>query len=92
MGEYMNKEREERIRKEAIMLIKTKMTIRSLASIMKISKSTIHQDLHDKLKYIDLKLYSEVNKVFQNHIKTRHIIGGIKTREKYSKKRIEFML
>lgn len=77
----------ERIKKEAVIIIETKMTIRNLADKMHLSKSTVHKDLHIHLKKIDNSLYQKVQKIFNDHIQVRHIIGGEKTREKYQKNR-----
>lgn len=75
----------ERIYKEAYYIIKTKKTLRELAKVFNLSKSTIHKDLKDRLKTVDLTLYKEVQTIFQNHIKTRHIKGGEATKKKYQK-------
>ena len=44
-------------------MIKTKETVRELATVFHVSKSTIHKDLHDRLKSIDYNLYIEVDKI-----------------------------
>lgn len=81
----MNTLIKERIYKEAQYIIKTNQTLRELTKVFNISKSTIHKDLKDRLKLLDLSLYKEVQKIFQNHIKTRHIKGGEATKKKYKK-------
>ena len=82
MGELIK----ERVYKEAYYILKTKKTLRELSKVFNLSKSTIHKDLKDRLKSIDLTLYKEVNQIFQNHIQTRHIKGGESTKKKYQKK------
>ncbi len=82
MGELIKK----RVYKEAYYILKTKKTLRELSKVFNLSKSTIHKDLKDRLKSIDLTLYKEVQEIFQNHIQTRHIKGGESTKKKYRKK------
>lgn len=76
---------QKRIKKEALYMIKTKETIRNIAKKFKVSKSTVHKDLHERLKSIDYNLYIEVDKILKYHIKVRHLRGGQSTKEKYLK-------
>lgn len=76
-----------RVIEEANYILETKKTIREIASENKISKSTVHKDLHERLKILDGKLYKSVNKVLQEHIDIRHIRGGESTRQKYLKRK-----
>lgn len=76
-----------RVIDEAYYILKTKKTIREIAFENKISKSTVHKDLHERLKIIDIKLYNKVNKILQEHIDIRHIRGGESTRQKYLKRK-----
>ena len=78
-----------RVLEEAYMIINTKMTIRDLSKIIGVSKSTIHIDMRERLKLIDKQLYLEVNKVFLDHIKIRHYLGGLATQKKYKKTTIK---
>ena len=84
----MEKHIKERIYKEANYLLKTNKTLRQLAKIFNLSKSSIHKDLKERLKSVDINLYHKVQIVFQNHIKTRHLKGGESTKKKYQKKAI----
>ena len=74
-----------RIYEEAYYILKTKKTLRELAKEYNLSKSTIHKDLKDRLKSVDLTLYKKVQTIFQNHIQTRHLKGGEATKKKYQK-------
>ena len=74
-----------RVIEEANYIIKTKSTIREVAKIFKVSKSTVHKDLHERLKYINKLLYNEVSEILNIHISERHIRGGYATRVKYLK-------
>ncbi len=72
-----------RVLEVAEYILKTKDTIRKTASIFGISKSTVHKDLQERLKEIDLEKYNQIQGIFQNHIETRHILGGQSTKIKY---------
>lgn len=73
----------ERVIKEAKYIIKNESTVREMAKIFNVSKSTVHKDLHERLKDIDLQLYDKVSKILIYHTDIRHIRGGIATRQKY---------
>jgi len=75
----------DRVLEEAGYIIKNGSTVRDIANIYNISKSTVHKDLHERLKNVDFLLYEEVDKIFKEHIQTRHIKGGESTKRKYLK-------
>lgn len=83
----MNNKIYKRIIKESNYLLNKNMTIRQIAKIMKVSKSTVHKDLHERLIYYSKDLYKKVNIKMNEHIKVRHINGGIATKIKYEKLR-----
>ena len=68
---------------EARYMVKTKMTIREIAKVFKVSKSTVHIDLNKRLKKINMPLYNDIKKILDYHLKVRHIRGGESTRKKY---------
>lgn len=74
-----------RILDEAEFMIETKKTIREIATVFKVSKSTVHKDLHERLMYVNKDLYSKVVDILQYHIDVRHIRGGQSTKKKYEK-------
>lgn len=74
-----------RIVDEANYMIDTKDTIREIAKVFKVSKSTVHKDLHERLLYINKVLYYKVYDIMQYHIDVRHIRGGQSTKKKYEK-------
>lgn len=76
-----------RVLEEANSIIKTKMTIRELSKYFKVSKSTVHKDLSERLKKVDEELYEQVEVILKNHFDERHIRGGEMTRLRYRKKR-----
>lgn len=75
-----------RVISEAKYMINTNKTIREIAQKYKVSKSTVHIDLKDRLKYIDNNLYISIINILKKHIETRHIKGGEATKKKYQKK------
>ena len=79
----MNKNIKKRVLEEADYMIKTGSTVREMANIFKVSKSTVHKDLHERLLDIDDKLYDEVEKILKYHTDVRHIRGGQSTKRKY---------
>lgn len=79
----MNKKVYTRVKEEAVYLIKTKKTIREIANLFHISKSTIHKDLQERLPLISSDLYKQVRVVLDEHLKIRHIKGGKATKQKY---------
>lgn len=81
----MNSNIVKRVLKEADYIIKTENTIRELAKIFSVSKSTVHKDLHERLLEIDESKYIEVDNILKYHIDIRHIRGGESTKNKYLK-------
>lgn len=79
----MNKDIVKRVKSEADYIIKTQNTVREIAKIYNVSKSTVHKDLHERLLEIDKNLYFEVERILQYHTNIRHIRGGQSTKEKY---------
>lgn len=73
----------ERVLREADFIIKTGYTIREVATHFNVSKSTVHKDLHERLKKIDKTKYLEVDKILKYHLNVRHIRGGESTKKKY---------
>lgn len=74
-----------RVLEEADYIIDTKETVRQLASVFKVSKSTVHKDLTERLKMINIDKYNEVKNILKYHIDIRHIRGGQSTKKKYKK-------
>ncbi len=61
----------------------TGATVRAAAKVFKISKSTVHKDVTERLFFIDRELYHMVEAVLQKNKSERHIRGGMATRRKY---------
>lgn len=64
-------------------IIENDATVRAAAKQFKISKSTVHKDVTERLKSNDPVLWKQVNIVLQKNKKERHIRGGMATRRKY---------
>ena len=58
----MNKRIINRVKEEGKCMIDTGKTVREIASIFGVSKSTVHKDLKDRLLEIDSSMYDEVSK------------------------------
>lgn len=80
---------EQRILDEANYIIDTKKALRELTKYFKVSKSTIHNDLHNRLKKINSELYDKVSIILKFNSDVKHIRGGISTRLKYTKEKHE---
>ena len=74
-----------RVIDEANYMIETDKTIREIAKVFKVSKSTVHKDLKDRLKLIDKNLFLQTQKIIKRHTDIRHIKGGQSTKKKYQK-------
>lgn len=74
---------------EAQYMLDTKKTIREIATIFNVSKSTVHKDLHERLIEINYDLYKEIDSILKYHIDIRHIRGGESTKKKYKKVNLE---
>ena len=85
MWEYI----EDRVIKCAEYIVETGCTVRVCSAHFNISKSTVHKDVSERLKCIDIALYEKVREVLDVNLSERHIRGGIATREKYIAKHVE---
>ena len=81
MWEYI----EDRVLKCAEYIVETGCTVRACSAHFSISKSTVHKDVSERLKYIDETLFEEVRSILDRNLNERHIRGGLATKEKYQK-------
>ena len=72
-----------RVIAHALYIIEKKTTVREVAKVFDISKSTVHADLTKRLKFIDESLWKEVKKVLEINLSERHLRGGESTKNKY---------
>ena len=86
----MNKKIVTRVLEEGRYILNTGMTVREMAKIFGISKSTIHKDLRERLLEIDKDMYKDVSNVLRYHMEVRHIRGGESTRRKFLEKNANY--
>ena len=72
-----------RVISEGEFMVRTGKTVREIAKVFGLSKSTIHKDLRERLLEVDVDLYKKVSSILQEHIDIRHIRGGESTRLKF---------
>lgn len=73
----------ERVKKEAEYIISTGATVRATAKYIGISKSTVHKDMTERLRYISPDLCDEIRQVLEKNRMERHLRGGEATKNKY---------
>ena len=64
-------------------IVENKATVRRAAKQFGVSKSTVHKDVSQRLKYIDSGLYKDVKNILAVNKAHRHIRGGLATKKKY---------
>ena len=74
---------EERVLELAHYIVSTNSTVRAAAKKFRVSKSTVHKDVTERLLEINPGLAAEVKSVLENNKAERHLRGGMATREKY---------
>lgn len=80
---------EERAAMLGAYIIESKATVRKTAQKFNISKSTVHKDVSERLKYINPQLYEKVKCVLELNKAQRHIRGGLATKKKYSEIKVK---
>lgn len=80
---------EERAVHIANYIIENNATVRQTAKAFGISKSTVHKDVADRLQYINPVLAKEARKVLDVNKSERHLRGGLATKDKYLRERLE---
>ena len=71
-------------------LIENKTTVRNTASKFGISKSTVHKDITETLKKVDVDIYDQAKAILEINKQERHLRGGEATRIKYSTKKKKY--
>ena len=74
---------EESVLELAHYIIRTNATVRTAAKKFRVSKSTVHKDITERLLELNPPLAAEVKTVLENNKAERHLRGGMATREKY---------
>lgn len=67
-------------------MVETSCTVRSAAAKFKISKSTVHKDISERLKMLSPTIFLQVKKLLETNKSERHIRGGNATKIKYMTK------
>lgn len=70
-------------------ILENQTTIRATAKVFNTPKSTVHHNLSVKLKYINYPLFKEVKNLLNNNFSIKHIHGGMSTKLKYQKLKLE---
>lgn len=76
-------EMEQRILDETAYILATGCTVRECAEVFKISKSTVHKDLAERLPELNLTAYRKVRDILNTNWDEKHIRGGMSTKKKY---------
>jgi putative DeoR family transcriptional regulator (stage III sporulation protein D) len=79
---------EERAMEIANYIIDTNATVREAAKVFKVSKSTVHKDVSERLPKINPGIANEVKKILDKNKAERHIRGGKATRMKYRQQKL----
>ena len=79
----MNKGIEIRAIDEALYIVEKRATVREVAKVFKVGKSTVHKDVTKRLMALDGNLYLLVRDVLDFNLSERHIRGGNATKEKF---------
>ena len=74
---------EERAVEIAAYLIDNNATVRQTAKQFRVSKSTVHKDVTERLIQIRPMMAAKARKVLDMNKSERHIRGGLATKEKY---------
>ena len=64
-------------------IVEKSATVRQTASVFRVSKSTVHKDVTERLAQVNPSLAAETRKVLDINKSERHIRGGMATKEKY---------
>ena len=79
MKEYIT----ERVLLIADYVLLHKCTVREVAKIFCVSKSTAHKDLSERLPQIDKHIYNQIAEVMTDNWDERYLRGGQATKKKY---------
>lgn len=85
---YIAEDIDERAIQLAKYVIETGDTVRKVAKIFNVSKSTVHKDLSERLERINPSLAHQVRHVLDVNKAERHIRGGMATKMKYKHDKI----
>ena len=75
----------ERIHAIAEYILETGCTVRTCAAHFKVSKTTVHKDMRERLQKLNPEKARAVSRVLDGNREERHLRGGNATRLKYAK-------
>ena len=74
-------------------ILETQATVRQVAGVFGVSKSTVHKDVTERLPHINQNLAREIRAVLERNKAERHIRGGEAIRRKYlAEKKVKLLL
>ena len=76
----------ERIEAISAYILETGATVRACAEHFKVSKTTVHKDMRERLKKLNPEKARAVSRVLDGNREERHLRGGDATRRKYAMK------
>ena len=79
MQEYIQK----RVLEICAYILETRATVRQAAQVFRVSKSTVHKDMTERLPSLNKELALKVKRVLEHNKAERHLRGGEATRKKY---------
>jgi len=74
---------EQRILEISNYVLETGATVRQVARVFGVSKSTVHKDMTERLPHINRYIAREVKIILDRNKAERHLRGGEATRKKY---------
>lgn len=75
---------EQRVMEITYYILESGATVRRVAGVFGVSKSTVHKDVTERLAQINKNLAREVKLILDNNKAERHLRGGEATKRKYS--------
>ena len=76
---------ESRVLAIANYILSTEATVRQAAREFRISKSTVHKDVTERIAELNPCLAKQVKHVLKKNMDERHIRGGLANKRKYSR-------
>ncbi len=64
-------------------ILETRATVRQAALVFRVSKSTVHKDMTERLPALNKQLAREIKAILEYNKAERHLRGGEATRRKY---------
>ncbi len=68
-------------------IARTGATVRQAAKAFQLSKSSVHKDMHERLRHVHPGLFEEVQNVLIYNKAVRHLRGGAATKQRYAQMR-----